>query len=203
MTFEENGGLQHEAAISGLNHYMVTEAAIDTKQSLWVLANNISSMQSSDGSDAMSYLVQIDANGTVLKERSLNDLTNQSTQYSHLFSDNQGSIFLLGKNQSGEGQILVFDETGEMQKAIPVSQQTVGLFFVDGKTAYTYEITDDGTVQIYEVQKDTGVINQEGVSLSITGMKKIFGGMDDSVFVATEDGLWKCYLDGREAVELF
>ena len=75
MTFDENGGLQQEAAISGLNHYMVTEAAIDTKQSLWVLANNISSMQSSDGSDAMSYLVQIDANGTVLKERSLNDLT--------------------------------------------------------------------------------------------------------------------------------
>ena len=203
MTFDENGGLQQEAAISGLNHYMVTEAAIDTKQSLWVLANNISSMQSSDGSDAMSYLVQIDVNGTVLKEQSLNDLTNQSTQYSHLLSDNQGSIFLLGKTQSGEGQILVFDETGEMQKAIPVSQQTVGLFFVDGKTAYTYEITDDGTVQIYEVQKDTGVINQEGISLSITGMKKIFGGMDDSVFVATEDGLWKCYLDGREAVELF
>ena len=86
-------------------------------------------MQSSDGSDAMSYLVQIDANGTVLKEQSLNDLTNQSTQYSHLLSDNQGSIFLLGKNQSGEGQILVFDEIGEMQKAIPVSQQTVGLFF--------------------------------------------------------------------------
>ena len=27
--------------------------------------------------------------------------------------------------------------------------------------------------------------------------------MDNSVFVATEDGLWKCYLDGREAVELF
>src|SRR5699024_4431056 len=146
---------------------------------------------------------QIDANGTVLKEQSLNDLTNRSTQYSHLLSDNQGAIFLLGKTQSGEGQILVFDETGEMQKAIPVSQQTLGIFFVDGRTAYTYEITDDGTVQIYEVQKDTGVINQEGISLSITGMKKIFGGMDDSVFVATEDGLWKCYLDGREAVELF
>ena len=63
---------------------------------------------------------------------------------------------------------------GKCRKQFPFHNRRWDFFFVDGKTAYTYEITDDGTVQIYEVQKDTGVINQEGVSLSITGMKKDF-----------------------------
>lgn len=206
MILDAEGNITQEIPISGLNNYMVTEMAVGLNQTIWVLANNISGIQNSDDSSASPYLIQIDSNGTVLKEQSLNDLLDhslQSAQYGNLLSDNQGSIFFMEKSQKGEGRILVLDENGAVEKLIPISEQMIGLLLFDDEKIYVYAMGEDGIIQLYEVHKDRETIEAEGISLEVAGVKKVFGGMDGTVFAATEEGLWQCFLDNTEAVELF
>ncbi len=205
MIFNDQGTIEQSIPISGIPNYMIKELAIDSKQNIWALVDDVSNIQNTQEMPQSSHLIKFDQNGTILSDQSLKDLVNpiQAVTYENLVSNHQDSIFLIEKNQQGEKNVLIFNEDGTIQQTITALEQIVGLLEVDEKMVYAYTVDDKGTIRLSEIQNDAKVTEQMQVPITVTGVRKLLGGMDGSVLAVTNTALWRCTVNGSEQIKLF